>query len=104
LDVDNAGNIYVRSAANPQGGMAKYDTNGNLQWKVSITGYPDHIAVSKDGQHLYVCTNSHMRKCDPTNGTILWSFYSGWTSNGVKADHAGRAYYYPTSQQVFCIT
>lgn len=102
LDVDNAGNIYVRYTGT-QGGMAKYDTNGNLQWGVSITGYPTHIAVSKDSQHLYVCTNANMHKCDPTNGTILWSFYSDQVSNGVKADHAGRAYYYPRSTHVFCI-
>lgn len=102
LDVDNAGNIYVRYIGT-QGGMAKYDTNGNIQWWVNITGYPTHIAVSKDGQHLYVCTNANMHKCDPTNGTILWSFYSHRDSNGVKADHAGRAYYYPRSAHVFCI-
>jgi len=109
IAVDSSGNVYVCGYFGNNGGdsddflTAKYDTNGNIQWRrsLNVIGFSSGYSVAVDSSsNVYVCgvTNSFGNRIQivkyNTSGNIQWQriLTSGNYGQGVAVDSSGNVY------------
>lgn len=117
IKVDNSGNVYVGfnsdvNGTNPDCGVIKYNSSGNLVWAYGYNGTSNDtdkltdMKIDKDG-NVYLLGNSKTLsngfdvftiKLNSSTGTVLWNNIFNGSANGndegrsIDTDNNGNAY------------